>query len=145
MINECFYYFKHKFNDLSKRYDKQAISGATKKVMSDGLDLNDKGGNFAAQNEEIKRLKLLVQQRDNEIMILLNLINKPKVPGMDDNVPLVNPQAHTSVIISEAPETQRYKPMVFPKIEQQSASKERPSYDHTNGISLLIGEKNFLN
>ncbi len=121
MINECFYYFKHKFNDLNKRYDKQSMGAATKKVMNDGLEVNDKGGKFdsGAQNEEIKRLKLLVQQRDNEILILLNLINKPKVPGMDDNIPLVNPQAHTSVIISEAPETQRYKPMVFPKIEQQ--------------------------
>ena len=28
--------------------------------------------------EEIKRLKMLIQQRDNEIMILLNLINKNK-------------------------------------------------------------------
>jgi len=126
MINECFYYFKHKFNDLAKRYDKQAITTSTKKVMSDGLEINDKGNNSTAQNEEIKRLKLLVQQRDNEILILLNLINKPKPPGMEDiNIPIVNPQAHTSVIIGEPIESQRYKPMVFPKMEQQSASKEK--------------------
>lgn len=125
MINECFYYFKHKFNDLSKRYDKQSMGAAAKKVMNDGLEVNDKGKfDSGAQNEEIKRLKLLVQQRDNEILILLNLINKPKVPGMDDNIPLVNPQGHTSVIISEAPETQRYKPMVFPKIEQQQQQNQ---------------------
>jgi len=133
MINECFYYFKHKFNDLSKRYDKQAITTSTKKVMSDGLEINDKGQNSTAQNEEIKRLKLLVQQRDNEILILLNLINKPKVPGMEDiNVPLVNPSAHTSVIIGEPIESQRYKPMVFPKMEQQqqSASKEKPTSEY---------------
>ena len=86
MINECFYYFKHRLNDLGKRYDKHAAGSATKKVLTDGLDM--KGDNklvsneqFSNMQEEIKRLKLLVQQRDNEIVILLNLINKQKNAG----------------------------------------------------------------
>jgi len=88
MINECFYFFKHKFNDLQKRYDKQSSVVSTKKIMNEGLQINhneDKvalNENSMALNEEVKRLKLLVQQRDNEIAILLNLINKPKIPGI---------------------------------------------------------------
>ena len=87
MINECFYFFKHKFNDLQKRYEKQSTVFSTKKIMSEGLDLSQNDNKVAlnennlALNEEIKRLKLLVQQRDNEIAILLNLIDKPKAPG----------------------------------------------------------------
>jgi kinesin family protein 6/9 len=80
-INECFYHFKHLYNDLNRRYDKSASTAGTNKILKDGLgvkpdptsDLNSIG-----QSEEIKRLKLLIQQRDNEILILLNLINKNK-------------------------------------------------------------------
>ena len=83
MISECFYHFKHRFNDMSKRFDKQATQTSTKKILGEGLDVDKtkQNENVAVNNEEIKRLKLLIQQRDNEIAILLNLLNKQKGSG----------------------------------------------------------------
>jgi kinesin family protein 6/9 len=83
-INECFYHFKHLFNDMSKRFDKASSQAGTAKIMKDGLGVKPDTGpdvNSVGQSEEVKRLKLLIQQRDNEIMILLNLINKNKKDG----------------------------------------------------------------
>jgi kinesin family protein 6/9 len=57
-INECFFHMK-----------KMIIAGKGSSKVSEP----------AVDNEEVERLRLLVQQRDNEIAILLNHMNKQKV------------------------------------------------------------------
>ncbi|CAG9334654.1 unnamed protein product [Blepharisma stoltei] len=63
-INECFLHLKRLYNQLKSQ------GGSTK------------GGNYKqidqVSNEEVERLRLLVQQRDNEIAILLSHLNKQK-------------------------------------------------------------------
>ena len=46
--------------------------------------------------EEIKRLKLLIQQRDNEIMILLNMINKNPNQKDDLKIPVYRDPQETA-------------------------------------------------
>ena len=62
------------------------------------------GGGAAADPEEIKqkdaevqRLNMLVKQRDNEIGILLNYLNKQKEQGGDTSVPVNSTMANGGV------------------------------------------------
>lgn len=82
MINQCFYHFKHLYKDMSKKKGGGALtngpnygnaSPTPNKIKDEAESKN--------QQEEVQRLQLLVQQRDNEIGILLNYLNKKKAPG----------------------------------------------------------------
>ena len=83
-INQCFYHFKHLFLDLRKKKqisssEPSQMKGGTKpQVLSSPL----KGGGGEIENssltEEMERYKMLLKQRDNEIVILVNLLNKKK-------------------------------------------------------------------
>lgn len=142
MINECFYLFKHRLNDLGKRYDKHAAGSATKKVLQDGLDM--KGDNnklvnseqYSNMQDEIKRLKMLVSQRDNEIVILLNMIQKSKNAGNNESilVPVSSSAAANTSVIMGDQESQQYRKITFhdenealtKKIEQNRYPKLLP-------------------
>jgi kinesin family member 6/9 len=81
-INECFYHFKHIYNNMAKKNKDNTDTAVTNKILKDGLKMDSKpqvsDADTLGLQDEVKRLKLLIQQRDNEIMILLNLINKNK-------------------------------------------------------------------
>ena len=47
-----------------------------------------------------KRLKLLVQQRDNEIALLLSLINKKKAESKEGSVPVYRPHDEEKLLQS---------------------------------------------
>ena len=71
------------YNDLNKKAEKDFMSGGANKLnnaLSVKTQVNPAETNVNALQlqDETKRLRLLVQQRDNEIMILLNMINKNK-------------------------------------------------------------------
>lgn len=74
-LNECFYYFK---NLLRK-------GGAPRQALEERLDVHNESRklerSFVPEDdsraaEEIKRLKLLIQQKDNEMALLVSLIKK---------------------------------------------------------------------
>lgn len=91
-------------------------------------------------SDEIRKLKLQVQHRDNEILILLNLINKHKAQTGEEN-PLIpvnrNDISHdkgrnldvrqggldTSIIITNAEEGQTYRAITFPPIQSGEEQK----------------------
>ena len=100
MINQCFYYFRTLYQNLSRK--KGGVGGApailggpdlqasaTKSSASAagaGPDADDAA--VAAKETEINRLNMLVKQRDNEIGILLNYLNKQKAGGGDTSIPV---------------------------------------------------------
>ena len=58
---------------------------------------------MAQKESEIQRLNMLVKQRDNEIGILLNYLNKQKEGGGDVNVPVESsPMMGNGVVNSTA-------------------------------------------
>jgi len=114
-INECFYHFKHLYNDLLRKYEKAGSAAATNKILKDGLGVKTEApsSNNTELHEEIKRLKLLVQQRDNEMMILLDWINKNKNNGQQLLVPV---EGDKSMIISTSRDDP-HKPITFPQFQ----------------------------
>ena len=96
LINQCFYQFKNLYRNLQKKQKggaggMPAIEASPSKGAADAS--SSKGGavsneELEKQNGEIQRLNLLVKQRDNEIGILLNYLNKQKEAGASANVPV---------------------------------------------------------
>ncbi len=94
MINQCFYHFKHLYRDMLKKKGGAAKGDSGKysgpnfgNAPMDTSPVKGGGPSNPAANEEmtaeVQRLQLLVQQRDNEIGILLNYLNKKKGTGED--------------------------------------------------------------
>ena len=75
-INQCFYHFKHMYLDLQKRGG--GSGGSAPPVKSDAPASKE---DTSELTDEIQRLRMLVKQRDNEILILVNLLNKKKSEG----------------------------------------------------------------
>ena len=77
----------------------------------------------------IKRLKILIQQRDNEIIILLNLINKSKKPNGEENslsLPVYrDSQAPTSDLLSSY--HSQLKPIKFPENTSETSNSKAKS------------------
>ena len=116
-INQCFYHFKHIYLDLQKRGGGkiQSVEGPSK-------------GNDEL-NSEIQRLKMLVKQRDNEIIILVNLLNKKKSENG------ISQEQSTYVKLDHDEDAKvyqptEYKPMVFPSHKEEVKEKEVRSYDN---------------
>ncbi len=65
MINQCFYHFKHIYKDVEKRggSGEGAMQPSSPAPAGNNMDSSE-------FQEEVQRLKILVQQRDNEIAIL---------------------------------------------------------------------------
>ncbi|CDW78814.1 UNKNOWN [Stylonychia lemnae] len=88
MINQCFYHFKHIFRDMQKKKGGAGPAGfsSAPEKTSGGGPVKDDSMEVKKSQEEIQRLQILVQQRDNEIGILLNYLNKKKgdetIPGI---------------------------------------------------------------
>ena len=82
MINQCFFYFKSLYKNLEKKKGGAGVSGIkaieddTKSMASTAKQPD--GQVNPQQEQEIQRLNMLVKQRDNEIGILLNYLNKKK-------------------------------------------------------------------
>jgi kinesin family protein 6/9 len=96
MINQCFYHFKHLYKDIQKKKGgSAAITAGGPSGVSGGFGNMDmpspqKGGDGDSKElrdmqAEMQRLNLLVQQRDNEIGILISHLNKKK--GADGTAP----------------------------------------------------------
>ena len=101
MINQCFYHFKHLYRDMLKKQGKGGGGGAKDAGGFSGPNFGNApmpsgggGGGGAGKdmvsNQEVKkmesemqRLQALVQQRDNEIAILLSHVNKKTGGGAD--------------------------------------------------------------
>mgnify|MGYP006978343299 FL=1 len=89
MINQCFYYFKTLYKNMEKKKGGAPISGM-KAIEDDTRSTTTakESGPNPQQEQEIGRLNMLVKQRDNEIGILLNYLNKKKegsaVQGVSD-------------------------------------------------------------
>lgn len=91
MINQCFYYFKSLYKNLEKKKGGPGVAGiqgSKPKAIEDDDNKSERtenskanGQSNAQQDQEIQRLNLLVKQRDNEIGILLNYLNKKKEAG----------------------------------------------------------------
>ena len=69
-----------------------AIMSAENEASAAKSSANDGGkadpAEVAAKDAECQRLNMLVKQRDNEIGILLNYLNKQKAAGGDSSVPV---------------------------------------------------------
>ena len=84
MINQCFYHFKHLYKDMNKKKGGGAgFSGPNFGNASQSKTTKEDIISAGSKNmqDECQRLQLLVQQRDSEIGILLNHLNKKKVGG----------------------------------------------------------------
>ncbi len=112
-INECFYHFKHMYLDLQKR------GGGGGPAKAEPLASKE---NQPEMNDEVQRLRLLVKQRDNEILILVGLLNKRKTKGGTEGAGSsaagveylkLHPAAEEEKVVT----TNEYKPMVFPSTE----------------------------
>lgn len=86
MINQCFYHFRNLFKQVEKKRGGAgggntfaAIEASPAKSAS-GAATGGGGGadpaELAQKDTEVQRLNMLVKQRDNEIGILLNYLNK---------------------------------------------------------------------
>mmetsp|Transcript_8579 Transcript_8579/g.14480 ORF Transcript_8579/g.14480 Transcript_8579/m.14480 type:complete len:211 (+) Transcript_8579:916-1548(+) len=91
LINQCFYHFKTLFKNLEKKKgggasvvtgmpQPLAIEAKKGKKVEEGSDDDAKSERKGdpQSKQEIQRLNMLVKQRDNEIGILLNYLNKKK-------------------------------------------------------------------
>ncbi len=85
MINQCFYYFRNLYHEMSRKKGggaggPAAIMGADMEASAAKSSANGGGdadpAEVAAKDAECQRLNMLVKQRDNEIGILLNYLNK---------------------------------------------------------------------
>jgi kinesin family protein 6/9 len=75
MINQCFYYFRTLYQNAAKKNGGAlAITAGPEQTPSKAAKEEDTG----AKDAEIQRLHMLIKQRDNEIGILLNYLNKAK-------------------------------------------------------------------
>lgn len=95
MINQCFYHFKHLYRDTLKKMQK---GGGNKGMDMSGPNfgnapmaspsVKEAGGASSKEvkmmESEMQRLQALVQQRDNEIAILLSHVNKKAGGGQGD-------------------------------------------------------------
>lgn len=159
-IHECFYHFKHLYNDLLKKYERASTGQSHDRIKESlGMDTGKGGmGSVSSEEsqrlqEEIKKLKLQVQHRDNEILILLNLINKhktqaesngenPLVPVYRDegdkskNLAIKQTGLDTSMIISNADETHTYRQISFPKYEKHKQKEEEKDLESSSIMSI---------
>lgn len=69
--------------------------------------------------EEIKRLKLLIQQRDNELALLVSLIKKKSGEGNDVVIPVRRNNEEENLLRSVV----REKPIVFPNEKDTQNNK----------------------
>lgn len=129
LINQCFYHFKHIYLDLQKRGGGASMEGAKNEGPA--------SGNNAELNDEIQRLKMLVKQRDNEIIILVNLLNKKKGEN--------GTSAPEYVKLESAQEEQKtieprneYKPVVFPS--QNEKENNEPATEISTHSGYAPGE-----
>ena len=90
MIDQCFYYFRTLYKQMSTKkggagMDLQLTGPAQRSIGAAGADTSGGGASDPAEaaqkSEEVQRLNMLVKQRDNEIGILLNYLNKQKETG----------------------------------------------------------------
>lgn len=93
MINHCFYYFRTLFKQMEKK--RGGVSGGSNPLAIEASPAKPSasGGGadpaeLANKEAEVQRLNMLVKQRDNEIGILLNYLNKQKEGGQDTSVPV---------------------------------------------------------
>jgi kinesin family protein 6/9 len=78
MINHCFYYFRTLYNNALK---KQPLAIATSDTSPKKAASKEDDPQIKEKEAEIQRLNMLVKQRDSEIGILLNYLNKQKEAG----------------------------------------------------------------
>ncbi|EGR31732.1 kinesin family member 6, putative [Ichthyophthirius multifiliis] len=120
-INECFYQMKHKINNQLKQNN-----NPQNQIINKQSGLNENAQNtlknvqYNHLEEEIKKLKLLVQQRDNEIMILLNLVNKNK--GASISVPVYRENNEINLNENSLIRQNSPKKIDFPQFEQLQQS-----------------------
>ena len=95
MINQCFYHFRNLYQQARKKGGGGALPiemPEQKAIMSDTSPSKESSNANPAEVQqketEIQRLNMLVKQRDNEIGILLNYLNKQKEQGGDTGVPV---------------------------------------------------------
>jgi len=97
MINQCFYHFRHLFKDMEKKA--KAGGGGSSAPVSAAPT-----GDMKTMQDEISRLQILIQQRDNEIGILLNYLNKKKGgEGGEAGIPVQRGSEISSTIASSEP------------------------------------------
>ncbi|KAL4455465.1 hypothetical protein ABPG74_012617 [Tetrahymena malaccensis] len=148
MIDECFYQLKHKYNALLK---KAGNSENTDEDNSSQVQPQKSQNNPTKQNqnppkedadsshlqEEIKRLKLLVLQRDNEIMILLNLINKNKdnKGGQQLSIPVQRESQNEMASELASSIVQEPKEIKFPQYEQLKQVAQTPAHKYQQSVS----------
>ena len=96
MIDQCFYYFRTLYKNMSTKKGGAGMdlmtSAPQKSIGAAGADTSGGAASTPAdqaqKNEEVQRLNLLVKQRDNEIGILLNYLNKQKESGNSGSIPV---------------------------------------------------------
>ena len=95
MINQCFYHFKHLYRDMLKKVSKGGKGGGAElsgpnfgnAPMASPAPKGEPGASskeVKMMESEMQRLQALVQQRDNEIAILLSHVNKKAGGGQGD-------------------------------------------------------------
>ena len=78
MINKCFYQFRTLLMNAAKKGGGGMAAIMPQQQTPSKEDKEESGANAAEKDAEVQRLNMLVKQRDNEIGILLNYLNKQK-------------------------------------------------------------------
>ena len=109
-INECFYHFKKMYNNLQTQ----------SRPLPKGKAVDD------VSSEEVERLRLLVQQRDNEIAILLSHLNKSK-SEMPTSPPKVTRAFPTEEVKASETPTRR-------SVDSSARMRERSVAENKQGL-----------
>ena len=120
-INQCFYHFKHLFLDMKKRGKGAFPLPLPPSESETGETGNEKrmGERDPGMEEELQRFQMLVKQRDGEIMILVNLLNKRKAQGESALVP-ISSSSQAPRVLQEVPNSSNLPP--------EESKERRPGY-----------------
>lgn len=137
-INECFFYLKHIYNNQLK--SGSGSGGGNEKQSQNQQQQQPPQLKMVPQanpqqEEEIKRLKVLLQQRDNEIMILLNMIEKEKQKG--NNEVVENPKQSDKEMMQSMVNVSQ--PVQFPNYEQEISRASQIQIEEQKNSKVFQG------
>ena len=132
-INECFMQFKRLYNQLKGEGGSKPATLAV-----DGRPMD------AVTSEEVERLRMLVQQRDNEIAILLGHINKHKSEGLE-LPPAPSESTATSVVTFPTMQLMQTSVDERPRPARTPVAASTPAVEPDLGPELSLEELNDRN
>lgn len=133
MINQCFYHFKTLYKQIEKKKGGLPVAG----IQSKPEEQSDSGRQIETTNKinpeqeaEIQRLNLLLKQRDQEMGIMLQYLNKKKEQSANANADLPVQRANGSM--------QETNASSFPGQSPAKPVKQEESKEQSNTLFQMM-------